>query len=643
MAKPVVQTQAGSPTAETRLSGTDPSKVTTDGTILGTPTYMSPEQTRGLEVDKRTDIWAFGCCLYEALTGRIPFEGRTISDTIAAVLEHEPDWSRLPAELPHEVKTLLRRSLDKDIHGRLSSLRDIAITLEETADGLRKPLATGGRPEYRDSQTSPQADRSIEKIAVLPFDNLMGDPEQEYFVDGMTETLVAQLAKIKGMRVISRTSAMHYKKSDKPIPIIASELGVDALVEGSILRAGNDLRITAQLVHGRTDEHLWADSYDGKLENILSLQSEVALDIAKEIQIAVSPGDARRMLEQRAIDPKAHEAVLRGRFHWNKRTKKGFEEAAKEFQHAIELDPDYAPGHSGLADTYVQQVVYGHVRPLQIMPLAKMEAERAVELDPASAHGFTSLGRTAVTFEWDWDKTEELYLRAIELDPDYPTTHLWYGDFLYTVAGRLDEGLAEASLAYQLDPLAPAISFALGAAHEFRRDFGRAIEQFQHTLDMHPNFTPALMRIGFCYLYTGDYDSARPYLERFRATPGGSVAALMFDARFLAAAGKKEEAKRSAAEALQKLRTTDFFNKALLAVAFWETGEDKRAFALLSEAVNERAPTAPFGLAANPWFDPMRGDPRFQALLDQMNLPPLPPDHPVAILDRQRKAPAGDR
>ena len=380
-------------------------------------------------------------------------------------------------------------------------------------------------------------------------------------------------------------------------------------------RDGNTVRISARLIRGVTDEHLWADSYDGQLDNILSLQAKVALDIAKEIHIVVSPEDARRMLEQRAVDPEVHEAVLRGRFHWNKRAKEGFEQAAHEFQRAIELDPNYAPAHAGLADTYNLQAGFGHMRPLDIMPLAKIEAERAVELDPASAQGVASLALIAREFEWDWDKAEELFLRAIELDPDYPTAHHWYGSFLYRVAGRLDEALAEAKLAHRLDPLTPIIVDLVAKVHQYRRDFAKAIEQYQHTLDMHPNFAPSLRSIVACYLRTGDYDSARPYLERLRANRSGSAFALIADARFLAAAGKREEATRIAAKALQMVGTTDFFMRTYLAMAFWDVGDDKEAFELLTEAVKERAGAVPFLLPANPWFDPMRGDPRFQERL----------------------------
>ncbi len=263
-----------------------------------------------------------------------------------------------------------------------------------------------------------------------------------------------------------------------------------------------------------------------------------------------------------------------------------------------------------------------------------MEAERAIELDPASAHGFASLARIVPDLEWDWKKAEELFLRAIELDPDYPTARQWYSEFLYIVAGRLDEGLAEASLAYQLDPLSPIISSVLAEAHEYRRDYGKAIAQYQYTLDMHPNFGGSMTSIGRCYLLAGDYDSARPYLERMRATPRGSVFALIYDARILAAEGKKEEAARIAAEALQKLGPIHFYGSIFLAATYWEVGDDTKALELLSEAVKERAPVS--RIAVDPWFDPMRGDPRFQALLDQMNLPPLPPDHPVTILNRDR-------
>ncbi|MHC4173128.1 MAG: protein kinase domain-containing protein, partial [Planctomycetota bacterium] len=354
------------------------STVTEPGRVIGTPAYMSPEQARGKATDKRSDIWSFGCVLYEMLTGRVPFKGETISDMLANILQTDPEWYALPPTTPANILVLLRRCLEKEPRRRLRDIGDIAITLEDTTIELQRPtlptkpveagrakttkwsrralpwLITGvavttlvfltsiiafklGRgPEKQAGKIiSLPAAKPINAIVVLPFENLSGDPEQEYFVDGMTDALSAELGKIKALRVISRTSAMQYKDTDKVIPEIAKELGVDAVIEGSVLKAGNDVRVTAQLVDGRTDAHLWSENYTGTLSNILALQSQVTLAIAREIEAALTPEEEARIKRTKAVNPEAHEAYLLGRHYLNKGLEPNIEVAIEYFKRAL--------------------------------------------------------------------------------------------------------------------------------------------------------------------------------------------------------------------------------------------------------------------------------------------------------------------
>ncbi|MHC4192048.1 MAG: protein kinase domain-containing protein, partial [Planctomycetota bacterium] len=348
------------------------STVTEPGRVIGTPAYMSPEQARGKLADKRSDIWSFGCVLYEMLTGRIPFKGETISDTLANILQTEPNWQALPESTPANIRVMLGHCLDKEPRRRLRDIGDIAITLGDTTIELQrltlptKPVEAGraqpmkwsrralpwfitgvvvatvvflglvialklGRPPGKQVGKPvllPTAG-SIKAIVVLPFENLSGDPEQEYFVDGMTDALSAELGKIKALRVISRTSAMHYKDTDKVIPEIAKELGVDAVIEGSVLKAGNDVRVTAQLVDGRTDAHLWSENYTGALTNILALQSQVTLAIAQEIEAALTPEEKRRITRTEAVNPEAYEAYLLGRHYYSSGLEQDLKKAIK--------------------------------------------------------------------------------------------------------------------------------------------------------------------------------------------------------------------------------------------------------------------------------------------------------------------------
>jgi TolB-like protein len=359
--------------------------VTQAGHVIGTPAYMSPEQARGKPADRRTDIWSFGCIMYQMLTGHLPFEGETATDTLARIIERQPDWEVLPQETPENIRVLLRRCLEKDPRRRLRDIGDAAIEIKET---LTLPAtATAARPtapvrtlrrwamviglvvgalvvlltvvvglnigRWREQLLGGASPGRIESLAVLPLENLSGDPEQEYFADGMTDALIANLGKIGALRVISRQSVMRYKGSDKPLPEIARELNVDAVVEGSVLRVvGQQVRITAQLIHAPTDTHLWVDSYERDLGDVLALQSEVARVIAREIKVAVTPTEEARLTYTRPVNPEAHDLYLKGKYHHFKLTKKELEKAIEYFQQAIEVDPNYAQAYAGLAHSY---------------------------------------------------------------------------------------------------------------------------------------------------------------------------------------------------------------------------------------------------------------------------------------------------
>ena len=314
--------------------------VTQPGRVMGTPAYMSPEQARGKSADQRTDIWSFGCIMYEMLTGHLPFEGETAVDTLASIIEREPDWELLPERTPKDIEIMLHRCLEKDPDRRLRDMGDIAVKLENAANELKYSMQ---RTNTIESAMTP-----IKSIVVLPFENLSGDQEQEYFVNGITDALSAELGKIKALRVISRTSSMRYKDTDKNVPEIAKELSVDAVIEGSVLKAGNDVRITAQLIDGRIDTHLWSENYTGTLTNILALQSEVTLAIAREIEIAITPEEQKRITQRAPVKPGAYEAYLKGIFFMEKHTGEGYKTATKHFYRAIEIEPDYAQAHAWL-------------------------------------------------------------------------------------------------------------------------------------------------------------------------------------------------------------------------------------------------------------------------------------------------------
>jgi TolB-like protein/predicted Ser/Thr protein kinase len=483
--------------------------ITEPGRVIGTPAYMSPEQARGQTTDKRSDIWSFGCVLYEMLTGKVPFKGETISDTLAGILEHEPNWQALPESTPANIVLLMRRCLEKEPRRRLRDIGDIAIPLEDTTVDLqhstlptetvkaepvqvakwsRRALPwfiTGvavttvvflglvialklGRPAEKQEgrPVSQLVVRPIEAIVVLPFENLSGDPEQEYFVDGMTDALSAELGKIKALRVISRTSAMHYKDTDKVIPEIAKELGVDAVIEGSVLKAGNDVRVTAQLVDGRTDAHLWSDNYTGTLTNILALQSEVTLAIAQEIEVALTPEEKRRIARTKPVNPEAYEAYLKGIFFHDKLTEESLKTAADYFRQAIEIEPDYAEAYAWLAAAHWSPSAWGGAAPHESFAKAKTAVNMAIRLDKTCGEAHAAVGWIALFYDWDWQKAKRSLERAIELNPNFSRGHQGLACYLI-IAGRFDEAIDAMQTAVKLDPLSPGLNNGLAYMYSY--------------------------------------------------------------------------------------------------------------------------------------------------------------------------------
>ncbi|MGH2524936.1 MAG: tetratricopeptide repeat protein, partial [Anaerolineales bacterium] len=320
----------------------------------------------------------------------------------------------------------------------------------------------------------------IDSIAVLPLDNLSRDPEQEYFADGMTEALTAELSKISALKVISRTSAMRYRNTDKPMPQIARELNVDALIEGSVVREGDQVRITVQLIHGPTDKHLWAESYQRELRGVLALQSDVARAIAREVRVAVTPAEATRLAAARPVNPEAYQTYLKGRFYWNKRDDEGLKKSAKYFEQAIEIDPSYALAYAGLADAYGISTGIGLLPTKEALPKARAAALKALGIDPSLAEAHTSMGMVA-HFEWDWLTAEEEYQRAIELNPNYATAHHFYSVYLSKM-GRHEEAIAQATRAHELDPLSLIIGTSLAGAYCAGGQHERAEQELQKVL-----------------------------------------------------------------------------------------------------------------------------------------------------------------
>jgi TolB-like protein/DNA-binding winged helix-turn-helix (wHTH) protein/Tfp pilus assembly protein PilF len=457
---------------------------------------------------------------------------------------------------------------------------------------------------------SASRDMDIRSLAVLPLENLSGDPSQEYFSDGMTDELTAQLATIDELRVISRTSARRYKTSDKSVRQIGAELGVDAVVEGSVRLAAGKVRITVQLVEAATDESLWTETYDGAAADILGIQDRVAGSIARALRMEL---EART----KDIPPAAFHAYLKGRHHWNQRTEKDFLKAIEYFNEATGLAPSYAEAYAGLADTYSLLSVYNLQRPDRAMPTAKKAALEALRVDPGLAEAHASLGQILFLYDWNWAEAEREFEKAIALNPAYAGTYQWYGVYLMAM-NRPDEALRTIRQALELDPVSLSLNENLGWALYVARRYPEAIEQFRKTLELDPEFGPALRYLGLTELYLGRYAEALETLERARTALSGTPEVQSDLALAHALGGEKDEAERML-DALTKESGGRYISPFLIASFHTGLGNFEQALDWLEKAFDERAANVVF-IGVDPSFDPLRAHPRFQALLARIGL-----------------------
>ena len=462
------------------------------------------------------------------------------------------------------------------------------------------------------------APTGIRSLAVLPLENLSGDAGQNYFADGMTDELITDLAQISALRVISRTSVMAYKGARKPLPQIARELNVDAVVEGSVLRSGDQVRITAQLIEAATDKHLWSRSYEGELRDTLALQSRVASAIADQIRINLTPQEQAALKNVKVVNPQAYESYLKGRYFWNKRTADGLKVALAYFNQAIEEDPKYAPAYSGLADTYalLGDWQYAVMTSKEAYPKAKAAAIKALELDSALGEAHNSLAFVLDGFDWDFDAAGKEFHRGIELNPGYATAHHWYAWHL-SLLGRYDEAIAEMKKAENLDPLSLIINADLAELLVLAHANDESIEQSRKTIEMDPNFALAHNQLAQAYLQKHLYDEAVAELQKAVQLSGGSPTCIANLARAYAISGKRDETKRLLSDLKQRSNPNHSY-AAEIAMIYASLGDKDQAMNWLEKGYDERFNP---GVLLRPGFDPLRSDSRFQNLVHRIGLP----------------------
>lgn len=479
-------------------------------------------------------------------------------------------------------------------------------------------LAGWGWRLWRNRQATP-ALPPVRSLAVLPLQNLSGDPSQEYLADGMTEELIGRLANIHGLLVISRTSAMHFKNTQLSVPEIAKTLGVDAIVEGSVIREGSQVRVNAQLIRGASDEHIWAGEYQREYRSLLALQDEVARSIAERIEISLTPQERLTLASTHPVDPEAYEDYLKGRYYFNQRTQEAMNKSIGFFQQAIARDPSYALGYSGLADAYAMLGFRGGFPSKDALSRAKAAALKAIELDDTLGEAHASLAFIAETHEWDWATAEREYKRALELNPGDARAYHWYAGYLMYV-GRFEEGIAEAKRARDLDPLSLPVNNALAGRLLAAGRYDEALEQVQKTLQLNPHFAPAHQTLGWAYLYKGKREEAIQEFQKALQLSGTDDTDLMLDVGFAyATAGDQKEARRILAK-LRSLHERGLVPSGSIAILYGALGDLNEAFVWLEKAYEERDPQLTY-LKAGRRFEPLRHDPRFQQLVHRVGLP----------------------
>jgi len=471
------------------------------------------------------------------------------------------------------------------------------------------------------SQTRPSGSKGQRMLAVLPFENLTGDPSQDYFSDGMTEEMIARLGSLdpQHLGVIARTSVMQYKHNKEPLDQIARELGVQYALEGSVRRDSGRLRITAQLIQAKDQTRLWARQYDREPGNVLGIQSEIAQQIANEIQFQIGSNERTKSTPQAALSPSesaAYELYLKGRYFSNKRTAQGLRQANQYFQQAVARDPQYAPAYAGLAESYALMGGYTGSPQIEFIPKARAAAKRALELDERLPEAHTALAVIAQNYDWDWVTAEKEYRRAIQLNPNYATGHHWYAECL-ALQGRFGEAFPEIESARQLDPLSLIIATDYGAILYFSRQYDRAIEQFHSVLDMEPNFPRAHMLV-WAYTQKASFADALADAEAWRQADNSPLWSWVMIAYVSGRSGDQARA-NLALEHLEQLETQRTLDPLSFAIAYIGTGDNNKALGWLEKAYAERSSSLT-ALKVDPIYDPLRGDPRFQELVRGVGL-----------------------
>jgi serine/threonine protein kinase/Tfp pilus assembly protein PilF len=621
---------------------------TSPGVILGTVSYMSPEQARGFKVDARTDIFSLGIVLYEMATGRPPFEGKTTADMMVSILDRQPvPVSRYVRNSPEELEWILAKALAKDRDERYQLVKSLLTDLKrlqkrmlfaasqkqtaelsleelESAENSHWSVRESGRESgkaldsaLRRSSGSHRA--PLDSLAVLPFFTTIADPNTAYLAEGIPESLILNLSRLSELRVMAWSTVSRYRGHEVDALEIGRDLGVRAILAGRMVQFADDLVIKMELVDVDDGSQLWGAQYRRKLDDLVTIEQELSQEICGHLRLRLNEEEKERLARRYTENAAAYQAYLKGRYHWNQRNAKSLRKAIESFQEAIDLDEGYALAYAGLADCYCLVSIYGAAPPKAVMPRAKATAQKALEIDDGLAEAHTSLAAALLWFDWDWGASDREFNRAIELNPHYAVAHHWYGSVFLTAQGRFDEAIASEMRALELEPLSLVINSNLGFICYQAGRFDEAIQRLERTLEMDDNFVYARFHLGLCYAHSGRHDEAVAELERAIKQAGGRGALIQAALGYAyGVAGRRDEALRILAE-LQAFPMNRDVSPFYLAMIHAGLGDKEQALRWLESACEERYNWVVW-LGSEPMFRSLHGAESFTAMLRQIGL-----------------------